>query len=324
MVRLLTCVQSQESAHAFWSLGMRTDGLRVDDVRTEFDQARFVRTHILRPTWHFVAAEDLRWIQAVTAPRVHQLNGTVRRQYDLDARAIERSTDTIVTELAGGNYLTRVDLGRLLGTTGTQLAYQVMHAELESLICSGPMRGPQHTYALVAERIPVSAEGDVAELARRFFVGHGPATVADFARWSSLTKGQGTAALEQVSDQLESADVDGHTVWFDPTGPPPASSEPAALLPLYDEVTLSYTQVTFPVADGHPHQPGEDLFVGSVILDRTNVGNWRRTVRGKTLSLELPLAPGLTPDQIQAVEAAAAALATFLGLRLALVPSPRG
>lgn len=328
VVRLLTCVQSQECAHAFWSLGMRTHGLDLAGVRAEFDAGRFLRTHILRPTWHFVAAEDLRWIQAVTAPRVHQLNGTTRRQHDLDQRALDQSTAVISAELAGGRHRTRNELAAVLGTTGTKLAYQVMQAELESLICSGPMRGAQQTYALVEERVPAAAEktGDAGELARRFFVGHGPASVADFARWSSLTKGQAATALEQVAERLESAEVDGTSLWFDAAEPaPPAPSTPtgpapAALLPLYDEATLSYPGINFPVADGHPHRPGEDLFVGSVVVDQVNVGNWRRTVRGKTLALELPLAPGVTPTQRAAIEATAAELARFLGLTLALVP----
>ena len=153
VVSLLACVQSQEHAHAFWSLGMRTAGLTYAEVQGEFDAGAFLRTHILRPTWHFVAAADLRWIQAVTAARVQQLNGTIYRQQGLDPRERDRALKLIVNELAGGASLTRAELGRVLAAEGLRLAYLIMNAELEGVICSGPMRGAQHTYALVSERV---------------------------------------------------------------------------------------------------------------------------------------------------------------------------
>ena len=197
-----------------------------------------------------------------------------------------------------------------------------MNAELEGVICSGPMRGAQQTYALLDERVPGSADttalrasanrapphggasggvlssasdddsdgfqarcvsstktGDLAELARRFFLGHGPASIQDLARWSSLTIRQCREALEAIKDRLDSVTVEGVELWFDPDAPQADQSPEALLLPLYDELTLSYPMINFPQANGHPHTPGEDLFVGCVIIAETNVGIWRRTVQ---------------------------------------------
>jgi hypothetical protein len=314
VVRLLTCVQSQEHAHGFWSLGLRTTGRTMAQVRAEFDAGTFVRTHILRPTWHYVAAEDLGWILAVTSPRVHQLNDTVRRRLGMERTQVERSTRTIVAELADGHHLTRAELGKIIGVEGTALAYHVMHAELEYLICSGPMRGAQHTYALVSERIHTERTGTLADLARRFFVGHGPAGVADFRRWASLTQTQAAEATAEASRHLQAVEVEGSELWFDPEAPGPAltTAPSAALLPLYDEALLSYPRLNFPLAAGHPHRPGADLFVGSVVVDTTNVGTWRRTLAGRRLVLELDLAPGLTGPQRAAIEDAARRLGHFL------------
>ena len=216
VVSLLACVQSQEYAHAFWSLGIRTTGLTYAEVQAEFDAGAFLRTHILRPTWHFVAAADLRWIQAVTAARVQRLNGTIYRQQGLGPDVLDRALKLIMKELAGGAYLTRAELGRVLAAEGLPLAYLIMNAELEGVICSGPMRGAQHTYALVSERVSDSADGDGGELAYRFFVGHGPASVKDFARWSSLTLTQCNQAVEAAAGRLDSEIVEGSTMWFDP------------------------------------------------------------------------------------------------------------
>ncbi len=245
VVSLLACVQSQEHAHAFWSLGMRTDGLTYAEVQREFDAGTFLRTHILRPTWHFVAAADLRWIQAVTAARVQQLNGTIYRQQGLGPTERDRALELIMNALTGGACLTRTELGRVLAAEGPRLAYLIMNAELEGVICSGPMRGAQHTYALVSERVGHSADGDAGELAYRFFAGHGPASVKDFARWSSLTLTQCHRAVEAAGNRLDSETFEGSTLWFDPTAPEPSTSARAMLLPMYDELTLSYPKINF-------------------------------------------------------------------------------
>jgi hypothetical protein len=367
VVRLLGCVQSQEYAHALWSLGMRTAGLTVTDAQGEFDRGDFLRTHILRPTWHFVAAEDVRWILKVTAPRIQKLNQTIYRRESLDPTTLERGLALIVEELKDGRYRTRAELGqaladRRLASERLGLAYIVMNAELEGVICSGPMRGTQQTYALLDERVPSSADttalrasanrapphgggasggvlssasdddsggfqarcvsstktGDIAELARRFFLGHGPASIHDLARWSSLTLRQCREAVEAIKDRLDSVTVEGVELWFDPVAPQVGPSPKALLLPLYDELTLSYPMINFPQANGHPHAPGQDLFVGSVIIAETNVGTWRRTVQSQKMIMEIALAPGIVARSRVLVEAAAADLATFAGKELEL------
>jgi hypothetical protein len=325
VVRLLGCVQSQEYAHALWSLGMRTSGLRAAEVQAEFDRGDFLRTHILRPTWHFVAAEDIRWILEVTAPRVQKLNQAIYRQEGLDLATLDRGLALIVEELKGGRYRTRAELGRALAnqrllSERLRLAYIVMNAELQGVICSGPMRGTQQTYALLEERVPRSADaaGDAVELARRFVAGHGPASIPDLARWCSLTISQCRDALDAVKDRLDYITVEGIELWFDPAAPRMGQSSDALLLPLYDELTLSYPLINFPQAAGHPHHPGEDLFVGCVIIAETNVGIWRRTVKGRKMIMEISLAPEVLRRSRSLVEAAASKLATFQGKELEL------
>jgi len=328
VARLLACVQSQEYAHALWSLGMRTRGLGAAAAQAESDRGDILRTHILRPTWHFVAAEDIRWILEVTSSRVQKVNQTIYRREGLDRATLERGVALIVEELEGGRFRTRSELGRALAARGLvserlRLAYVVMNAELEGVICSGPLRGAQQTYALLDERAPQPAAGggDVAELARRFFLGHGPASIQDLARWSSLTIGQCRDAVAVVKEHLDCITVEGVELWFDPDAPEPRPSSGALLLPLYDEVTLSYPVLSFPSAYGHPHQPGEDLFVGCIIIAEANVGLWRRSVKGRKMIMEITLAPGVMPDSRPLVEAAAVDLASFTGKELELTIS---
>jgi len=332
VVALLACVQSQEQAHALWSLGMRTTGLDEAAVRHELDGARFVRTHILRPTWHFVAAADVRWILALTSPRVQRANGTQFRATDLTPAVLDRGAGLILDALAGSRHLTRPELAEVLreggiDVKGQRLAYVLMHAELEALICSGPLRGTTSTYAVLDERVPPtparSADAMLAELTWRFFSGHGPAEVRDFTRWSSLTTAQARAGLELVGDRLQRAAVDGLELWYDPlrggllqseTVPDQPDGDPSALLvPLFDELTLSHPRLGFAVAPDHPHPPGYDTYTGSVLVGTQDVGAWRRTVRGRRVVVETWLAPGLPAATLAAVDRATQRLATFLG-----------
>ncbi len=202
-----------------------------------------------------------------------------------------------------------------------RLAYVIMSAELDGLIASGPLRGAQHTYVRLDERLAGrrvrQPEDPVAELLFRFLAGHGPATLADFTRWSSVTLADAQTAVEEIRDRLTSAEVDGLTVWWSADAPEPAvGAGRAFLVPLYDELTLSYPKINFSPAAGHPHPPGEDLFRGSVIIDDRNAGLWKRTVRGRRVQIELDLATSCSTSDHEAAREAAEDLAHFLGREL--------
>jgi hypothetical protein len=124
--------------------------------------------------------------------------------------------------------------------------------------------------------------------------------------------------VDAVKDRFDCVTVEGVELWFDPDAPRAGQSSDALLLPLYDELTLSYPVINFPQAAGHPHTPGEDLFVGCVIIAETNVGIWRRTVKGRKMIMEIVLAPEALEPSRPLVEAAASKLATFQGKDLKL------
>jgi Winged helix DNA-binding domain len=323
VVRLLAAVQSQEYAHGFWSLGMRTRGATYADVKSAFDEGRILRTHMLRTTWHFVTPEDIRWILAITSPRVLTVFGSHFRSLGLDTRTQLATGAQVVTMLEGGQALTRKEIGEglvQLGMTlgGERLTYIVMSAELRGLICSGPMRGAHHTYMVLDARVQPGLlyEGEAAraELAFRFFAGHGPASLSDFTRWSKLTVADARTGISAVGDRLDAMEVDGQTLWFDPAAPKPRSVPLTAhLLPLYDEALLTYPQLNFPTAANHPHPPDVVLFTGSVIVGTRNVGTWRRTTTATKLTIETDLAPELDDEHLAAIEAATNRLTAFLG-----------
>lgn len=331
-VRLLTCVQSQERDHAFFSLALRSRRDTYAAVRREHDRGAFVRTHILRPTWHFVAPEDLRWILALTSPRVLAGMKGRHRQLGLDEPSVlDMGLSLLHDLLHGRRFRTRRELNAEFAARrapiepGEQLGHLLLVAELRGMVCSGPMKGVHHSYALVDEVIAPTPTRDrdeaLVDLVRRFFTGHGPASVKDFTRWSSLTASDTRTALAELGDALEQVEVDGTSLWFDPHNVPRRSPvAPAAyLFPVYDEAVLTYPQLGFPVAAGHPHADYQDPFWATVVQDRTDVGLWKRSVTGERVEVDVRLAPEVSDQGREDVRAAAQRLADFLERELEYV-----
>jgi hypothetical protein len=324
----LGAVQAQEFPYALWSLGRRTEGYGAADVRKLVDDGALVRTHALRPTWHFLAPEDLGWIQALTGPRVHVFNAYYYRQLGITATSAEQSSALIAEALGGGRHLTRRDIAAVLAegghpAAGIKLAYLVMWAELDGLIVNGPMRGKQHTYALTAERVaaPRTLTGDeaLAELTRRYFSSHGPATVKDFAWWSSLTVAQIRRGLDLAGPALASATVDGLTLWYDPEVPGgPDDATTAHLLQCFDEYVVAYSDTKF-AANLGGLVPAEDryrvnMLVNPVLLDGQIAGFWRRRPDGKGMVLDVDLATDPTAKQRTALDAELSRHTAFAGV----------
>lgn len=278
----LGAVQAQEFAEAKWSLAQRVKGATEEGVEEAFARGEIVRTHILRPTWHFVAAPDLRWMLALSAPRVHQANRYVYGQVGLDDELAARSQELMAAALADGEPRTRTELAAALAAggvedaTGVRLAHIVMYAELDGLICSGPRRGKQHTYTLVSDRVPeglgLSGDEALAELTRRYFVSHGPATVKDFSWWSGLTITQVRRGLELAGAELATAeDAEGVAWYAAPGAAPDAGATGCHLVPTYDELRVAYRELRLVLREQAPY---DDLFARPVLIDGECVGTW--------------------------------------------------
>jgi hypothetical protein len=146
VVAHLGAVQSQDYTGAVWAVGMRAPGLVDADVEASFTAGRILRTHVLRPTWHFVVPADIRWMLALTGPRVQTRMHPYDKALELDAKLYAKARTLIERALEGGHHLTREELSAALRrgrieATGQRLAHLVMHAELEGGICSRPRFG---------------------------------------------------------------------------------------------------------------------------------------------------------------------------------------
>jgi hypothetical protein len=326
VVRWLGAVQAQEYEPAKWALGLRMADRTVDaQVEDAFERGKILRTHVLRPTWHFVARDDIRWMLDLTAARIKLRMAPYHRQLGLDARTMNRGTAIIERALGDQRYLTRAELGEWLQrskftVTTHRLAHLMMHAELEGVACSGPRRGKRFTYALLAQRAPraprLKRDEALAELSRRYFRSHGPATIRDFVWWSGLTTPDAKRALEMNRARPEQ--IDDTTYWTVDENPPRRRhGELAHLLPIYDEYLVAYRD-----REAVPHGPytialtptSSVSFQHALVIDGQVAGTWKLAASSRGLAITATLLRRLTRTERDAVADAAARYGRFRAL----------
>ena len=328
VVAELGAVQAQDYAASRWGIAQRTVGLTDDQIEREIDDGSMVRTHVLRPTWHFVAAADIHWMLALSAPRVHAANAYWYRWLEVDDALARRGRSVFTKALRDGKQLTRTELGKALTRAGIQvtnsmrLACIVMRAELDGLICNGQRRGKQFTYALLEERVtkPAALERDAAllELARRYFTTRGPATVEDFAWWSGLTKADAKRAVDAAATHLRQLSVEGRSYWSPATQRAERVSSPLVhLLPNFDEffVGLKDRSAFGARLEASGVKARTSALSGhALVIDGQIVGGWKRTLTAHNVMVEPKPLIQLSEAERRAVGVAARKLGRYLGL----------
>ncbi|HEY4388264.1 MAG TPA: winged helix DNA-binding domain-containing protein [Ktedonobacteraceae bacterium] len=328
VVQWLGAIQAQDYAAAKWAVGLRLPNATDDNIEQACNDGIILRTHIMRPTWHFVTPADIRWLLALTAPRVHAMNASMYRKFELDDATFLRGHAALVKALQGGNQLTRQELALALQQTGIatddllRVSLIIMHAELDGVVCSGARRDRQFTYALLDERAPhtrtLSRDEALAELARRYFTGHGPATLQDFVWWSGLTTTDAKAGLEMVKAQLLRDTIDGQTYWFSASAPLVGElPQTAYLLPNYDEYIVGYKNRDAVFDASHIQKldaRGNVLFNHTIIINGRIVGTWKRTIKKDTVLITPDFFTPLNEAEIHAFTASTNDYASFLAL----------
>jgi winged helix DNA-binding protein len=330
VVRTLGAVQSQDYGGAKWALAQRASGLTDADVERAFAGGAILRTHVLRPTWHFVLPADARWMLELTAPRIRASQAYHERWLELAAPEFRKSNRVLERALEGGRHRTRSELAVLLRRggvrtpTGQRVGQLLMRAELDRVIISGPRRGEQFTYALFDERVPAAPARDsdeaLVDLIRRYFTTRGPATLQDFAWWSGLTVADATRGVAAAGTALERFTLAGRNYWQVPSRGTRRAARVAHLLPNYDEYVVGFrdrSAVAERLVAARPRQRVDGLIGHVVVVDGQIVGRWRRTL-GKTLDLQLQLLVPLTAREHDLVRRAAQRFGTFLGLPVRL------
>ncbi len=290
-------MQAQDYAMAKWAIGSRlgTDEKTIDNA---INNAEIIRTHILRPTWHFVAAEDIHWMLELTAPQIKTLVINGCRKLGIDDPTLHRCHTIIEKLLVGNNHLTREEIMNELAkskiaTDPLSASHIMMDAELEGIVCNGNMRGKQFTYALLDERVKktksFAKEEALAQLAKKYFTSHGPATLQDFAWWSGLSVGNSKKALESIKLEMESFVFEAGEYWFYGDASNVKRQKMVHLLPSFDEFLISYKNRTASIL--LEHQPKaftrNGIFNPVILVDGKVEGSWKRTIKKETVLIEL-------------------------------------
>jgi hypothetical protein len=315
IVQWLGAVQAQDYVGAKWALALRGRGITDRIVEDAFASGAILRTHVLRPTWHFVTPADIGWMISLNCNRLRRINKTYAERLELDDKLLTRARTILERALTGGRALTRSEISETLRragieASGQRLAHLLFDLEQQAAICSGPRRGKQFTYALFSDRVPATAlvcrDEALARLAQRYFQSHGPATLRDFCWWSGLT-------MRDAREAVALAAVDPLPA------PPPLQRVAGAhfLLPNFDEYLVAYRDRSavidparsrnlgvFTSAE-HPHQ---------LIIDGRVAGSWKRTISDTLLSVDAWPYRRLTSPQRAAVARSVERQGAFLGI----------
>jgi len=320
----LGAMQAQDYTHAKWAIGLRIPGSTDADIEAALDRGDIVRTHVLRPTWHFAAAEDIRWMLALSAPQVKAVSASVDSQLGLDEILFKKTNVLIHRALEGSKQLTREELMAELAKSGIvvngqQAAHIMFQAELDAIVCNGSRRGKQFTYALLDERIPPGKMLDrpaaIAELARRYFTSHAPASLADFQWWSGLRAADARAGLEAMQPFLVKEVVENQTLWL-PNDFKPKKTEPLNLhlLPAFDEFLVGYTDRRAALDHSRKAQTitVNGIFKPVVAVNGWVKGIWKRTFKKDSVLIEKEMYEALTAAEHEAFETAAKRFESFV------------
>lgn len=320
VVRSLLAVQAENPSQSAWAVATRTKEPNQGDLVGLLASGDVLRTHVLRPTWHYVHAEDALWLIEVTRDRVLP---TIDQQLVPVKDRMAALTDAVLEALAESPDRTRAELADALAQrghtlTGMQLMLLAGHLELHALICSGAPRDGEHTYALFADRVrtPRRLERDeaLAELALRYFTSHGPATERDLAYWATLTLTDVRRGLAGAADRLDSFEHDGRTYWHAPGEPPESAAPRGHLLQVLDEMYRGYQDSRWALdADGLAAR-GRETAIGMALVDGQLVAGMKRAVTTRAVTFELRKLRPLDSGEEDAIQDAATRYARYLEL----------
>ena len=324
VIQWLGAMQAQDLPMALWAIGLRTLGSTHDSVREAFDKGEIIRTHVMRPTWHYVSADDIYWMLELTAPQIKRALNTRHKQLGITDDVLKKVMNIFIRYLEKNGSSLREELVSQLEKAGipnkdNRAAHLLMHAELDGVICSGPLKGNKQTYALLEERVPdkkiLSTDEALAELALRYFTSHGPAMLDDFIWWSGLKKNQANLALELSKSQLQSFNIDSQEFWLSSNQSfSGTNGESVYLLPAFDEFIISYRDRSASLtSENHKKAISRNgLFWPIIVVNGKVVGLWKRTIKKDNVNIEINFFQPASKHVTQQVEKQKLALSYFL------------
>jgi len=325
VLKWLGAIQAQDLPMALWAIGLRTPNSTHDSIRAAFNNGEIIRTHLMRPTWHCVSADDIYWMLELTGPQIKTALNARHKSLGITDEVLNQAKNIFIKHLEKNGPSSRTELVTLLEKAGipnedNRAAHLLLHAELDAIICSGPLKGNKQTYALLEERVPkkktLPYEEALAELAIRYFSSHGPATLNDFAWWSGLRAKQVKLALELVKPQLQSEIIDSQEYWFSSNNQASQTNQQLVyLLPAFDEFIISYRDRSAVILSEHYQKAisRNGLFWPVILVNGQVEGLWKRAIKRDSINIATDFFQPADQFVISQTEKQKLALADFLG-----------
>lgn len=298
IVKHLGAMQAQDYSMAKWAIGSRCDSTEPV-IEEAINSAEIIRTHILRPTWHFVSADDIYWMLDVSAPQVKRFTASAAKKYGYDAKKLDQTNSKIEKLLSGNNHLMRDEIMDELDIKKTSSAdflsaAIMMNAELDGLVCNGRMKGKQITYALLEERVTkpkskLTKEEGLAKLALKYFVSHGPASVLDFSWWSGFSPTICQNTINAIKLRLNSIEICGQIYWFGTDSSDENNfRESVHFLPAFDEILIAYKTREVSILQEHQSKTftNNGIFKPIILENSKVIGMWKRTIKKDHTKIE--------------------------------------
>jgi hypothetical protein len=325
IVGWMGAMQAQDYAMVKWAIGTRLPNSTVEIIEKAIDQGEILRTHLLRPTWHFVSADDIYWMLELTAPKIKASLKLRHQGLELTEALIAKSNELIQKALSGGNHLTREELVAIfqkekIATDENRTSHILMSAELDGIACSGAIKGKKQTYALLSERVPktksLTREESLRKIASRYFTSRCPATLKDFVWWSGLSVGDARNALEMVKSNFISEKIGLETYWFTNSFSNPKNDNNSTyLLPAFDEFIITYKDrsASLPSENFKKAVSDNGIFRPIVVLNGQVIGLWKRTIKNDKVIVETNFFQTQNKSIKNLIEKKAIAFGNFLG-----------
>ena len=330
VVAWLGAMQAQDYPSARWAVGLRCKGATNADIELAVAERAFLRTWLLRGTLHLVPPGDIRWVLELLRPRLISQGARRNQQLELDAATFSKGYQVLTQALQGGRRVIRNEIMGSLEKAGISTAGQrgyhiLQRAALEGVICFGPNQGKQPTFVLLDEWSPkgrrLEHDEALAELAARYFLSHGPATLADFTWWSGLGAVDARVALELAKAQLVQESMGGQAYWLRPDQAMGHDhSLSVRLLPAFDEYYLGYTERSAVLDPRFDRQlvSSNGVFRPMLVIDGQVVGMWKQELSKRSVTITIKLFKSLSREEQQAIVPAAERYGAFLGLPVIL------
>jgi hypothetical protein len=296
LLKWMGAMQAQDYAMSKWAVGTRLKNFTEKKVEAALNKGEIIRTHVLRPTWHLVPAEDIYWMLELTAPKILANMKRRHKELGLSDSTLSKATAIIKKALTKSPFLTREELAGLISkakikTTENRLSHLLLYAELKGLICNGPVHHKKQTYALLPKRVKrgkkLTREKALAELAKRYFQSHGPATADDFSWWSGLTPREAKQGIALVKPALDTVTIGTKTFYFKKSTGNKAKSS-FHLLPAFDEFIISYKDRSATLDPKHRSRSisFNGIFKPIIIHNGRVIGLWKRNLKKGTVIIE--------------------------------------